>query len=180
MVKIQSFWIPPSVACIVSWCHFIDKNSENRVCAFVFQLSQTLFFQNYNNYNISFVFNERWVVYVNILELVCKPYRCFHLEISSVAPWLWQRAILYDFRCAHVFTRRVICCCFWVPSYFKHYLISFIYTMSVIGIDFGDESCYIAVARQGGIETLANDYSLRATPWVPTSVAWSITLFTCV
>ncbi|XP_018022055.1 97 kDa heat shock protein isoform X2 [Hyalella azteca] len=36
--------------------------------------------------------------------------------------------------------------------------------MSVIGIDFGDESCYIAVARQGGIETLANDYSLRATP----------------
>lgn len=36
--------------------------------------------------------------------------------------------------------------------------------MSVIGIDFGDESCYIAVARQGGIETLDNDYSLRATP----------------
>lgn len=36
--------------------------------------------------------------------------------------------------------------------------------MSVIGIDLGDESCYIAVARQGGIETLANDYSLRATP----------------
>lgn len=36
--------------------------------------------------------------------------------------------------------------------------------MSVIGIDFGDESCYIAVARQGGIETIANDYSLRATP----------------
>jgi len=36
--------------------------------------------------------------------------------------------------------------------------------MSVIGIDFGDDSCYIAVARQGGIETIANDYSLRATP----------------
>merc|ERR1711970_559592 len=36
--------------------------------------------------------------------------------------------------------------------------------MSVLGIDFGDESCYLAVARQGGIETLANDYSLRATP----------------
>jgi len=36
--------------------------------------------------------------------------------------------------------------------------------MSVVGIDMGDESCYIAVARQGGIETLANDYSLRATP----------------
>ncbi|RXG71396.1 97 kDa heat shock protein [Armadillidium vulgare] len=36
--------------------------------------------------------------------------------------------------------------------------------MSVIGIDFGNESCYIAVARQGGIETIANDYSLRATP----------------
>ncbi|XP_015608782.1 97 kDa heat shock protein isoform X2 [Cephus cinctus] len=36
--------------------------------------------------------------------------------------------------------------------------------MSVIGIDFGNESCYIAVARAGGIETIANDYSLRSTP----------------
>nr|AKB96224.1 heat shock protein [Cherax destructor] len=36
--------------------------------------------------------------------------------------------------------------------------------MSVIGIDFGNDGCYIAVARQGGIETIANDYSLRSTP----------------
>lgn len=36
--------------------------------------------------------------------------------------------------------------------------------MSVVGIDFGNDSCYISVARQGGIETIANDYSLRATP----------------
>ncbi|RZC33323.1 heat shock 70 kDa protein 4 [Asbolus verrucosus] len=36
--------------------------------------------------------------------------------------------------------------------------------MSVIGIDLGDESCYVAVAKAGGIETIANDYSLRATP----------------
>lgn len=36
--------------------------------------------------------------------------------------------------------------------------------MSVIGIDFGNESCYVAVARAGGIETITNDYSLRATP----------------
>lgn len=36
--------------------------------------------------------------------------------------------------------------------------------MSVIGIDFGNESCFIAAAKAGGIETLANDYSLRATP----------------
>ena len=35
--------------------------------------------------------------------------------------------------------------------------------MSVIGIDFGSESCYVAVARAGGIETIANDYSLRDT-----------------
>lgn len=42
--------------------------------------------------------------------------------------------------------------------------------MSVIGIDFGNESCYVAVARAGGIETIANDYSLRATPWVFLSV----------
>jgi heat shock protein len=36
--------------------------------------------------------------------------------------------------------------------------------MSVVGIDFGDESSYVAVARAGGIETVDNDYSLRATP----------------
>lgn len=36
--------------------------------------------------------------------------------------------------------------------------------MSVIGIDFGNESCYVAAAKAGGIETLSNDYTLRATP----------------
>ncbi|ODN05638.1 Heat shock 70 kDa protein 4L [Orchesella cincta] len=36
--------------------------------------------------------------------------------------------------------------------------------MSVIGIDFGNEACFVAVARAGGIETIDNDYSLRATP----------------
>lgn len=36
--------------------------------------------------------------------------------------------------------------------------------MSVIGIDFGNESCYVAIAKLGGIETITNDYSLRATP----------------
>uniref|UniRef100_A0A8W7PCT0 Heat shock 70 kDa protein 4 n=1 Tax=Anopheles coluzzii TaxID=1518534 RepID=A0A8W7PCT0_ANOCL len=36
--------------------------------------------------------------------------------------------------------------------------------MSVIGIDFGNDSSYVAVAKAGGIETIANDYSLRATP----------------
>jgi len=36
--------------------------------------------------------------------------------------------------------------------------------MSIIGIDFGNESCFVAVAKAGGIETIANDYSLRATP----------------
>lgn len=36
--------------------------------------------------------------------------------------------------------------------------------MSVIGFDFGNENCFIAVARAGGIETIANDYSQRITP----------------
>ncbi|XP_054709776.1 97 kDa heat shock protein-like [Uloborus diversus] len=36
--------------------------------------------------------------------------------------------------------------------------------MSVIGIDIGNENSYIAVARAGGIETIANEYSQRATP----------------
>jgi len=36
--------------------------------------------------------------------------------------------------------------------------------MSVVGFDIGYYSCYIAVARQGGIETIANEYSDRCTP----------------
>ncbi|GFS55381.1 heat shock 70 kDa protein 4L [Trichonephila inaurata madagascariensis] len=36
--------------------------------------------------------------------------------------------------------------------------------MSAVGIDFGNETCYVAVARAGGLETITNDYSQRATP----------------
>uniref|UniRef100_A0A7N8XRV8 Heat shock protein 4 like n=1 Tax=Mastacembelus armatus TaxID=205130 RepID=A0A7N8XRV8_9TELE len=36
--------------------------------------------------------------------------------------------------------------------------------MSVVGIDLGFQNCYIAVARSGGIETIANEYSDRCTP----------------
>ena len=35
---------------------------------------------------------------------------------------------------------------------------------SVIGIDFGNDACYIAVARASSIEIIANDYSLRMAP----------------
>lgn len=38
--------------------------------------------------------------------------------------------------------------------------------MAVVGVDFGNHTCYISVARAGGIETIANDYSLRETPSV--------------
>lgn len=37
-------------------------------------------------------------------------------------------------------------------------------TTPVIGIDFGNENCYIGVARAGGIEIIINDYSQRNTP----------------
>ncbi|XP_028406381.1 97 kDa heat shock protein-like [Dendronephthya gigantea] len=36
--------------------------------------------------------------------------------------------------------------------------------MSVVGFDVGNQSCFIAVARGGGIETIANEYSDRRTP----------------
>ncbi|XP_056587298.1 heat shock 70 kDa protein 4a isoform X2 [Triplophysa dalaica] len=36
--------------------------------------------------------------------------------------------------------------------------------MSVVGFDVGFQSCYVAVARAGGIETAANEYSDRCTP----------------
>ena len=36
--------------------------------------------------------------------------------------------------------------------------------MSVVGIDFGYDTCYISVARAGGIESIANDYSMRDSP----------------
>lgn len=38
--------------------------------------------------------------------------------------------------------------------------------MSVIGFDIGNLNCFVAVARSGGIETIANDYSDRCTPAV--------------
>uniref|UniRef100_A0A4W5LVP8 Heat shock protein 4b n=2 Tax=Hucho hucho TaxID=62062 RepID=A0A4W5LVP8_9TELE len=37
-------------------------------------------------------------------------------------------------------------------------------TMSVVGFDVGFLNCYVAVARAGGIETVANEYSDRCTP----------------
>ena len=36
--------------------------------------------------------------------------------------------------------------------------------MSVVGFDVGNESCFVAVARGGGIETIVNEYSDRSTP----------------
>ncbi|XP_071593238.1 heat shock protein 105 kDa isoform X2 [Heliangelus exortis] len=38
--------------------------------------------------------------------------------------------------------------------------------MAVVGFDLGYQSCYIAVARAGGIETVANEFSDRCTPSV--------------
>jgi len=38
--------------------------------------------------------------------------------------------------------------------------------MSVVGFDIGYQTCYVAVARQGGIEAITNEYSDRCTPWV--------------
>ncbi|CAH3018025.1 unnamed protein product [Porites evermanni] len=38
--------------------------------------------------------------------------------------------------------------------------------MSVVGFDVGNEICYVAVARGGGIETIVNEYSDRKTPTV--------------
>lgn len=36
--------------------------------------------------------------------------------------------------------------------------------MSVVGIDFGNSSCVIAVAQKGGIDVITNDVSNRQTP----------------
>ena len=38
--------------------------------------------------------------------------------------------------------------------------------MAVVGVDVGDHSTYISVARLGGVETISNDYSLRSTPTI--------------
>ncbi|XP_078401498.1 heat shock protein 105 kDa-like [Cetorhinus maximus] len=38
--------------------------------------------------------------------------------------------------------------------------------MSVVGFDIGLQNCYIAIARAGGIETIANEFSDRCTPSV--------------
>jgi heat shock protein 4 len=38
--------------------------------------------------------------------------------------------------------------------------------MSVVGVDFGDTSCVIAVAQKGGIDVIMNEVSSRLTPYV--------------
>jgi len=38
--------------------------------------------------------------------------------------------------------------------------------MAVVGIDIGDHCTYISLARQGGVDTIVNDYTQRATPTV--------------
>ena len=94
------------------------------------------------------------------LLLAYEPYRCFSLEISSVALRCLDcvEVLLSVWSDVHV----CVLNCILLRKLHKKDIHRFI--MSVLGIDFGDESCYLAVARQGGIETLANDYSLRATP----------------
>ena len=42
--------------------------------------------------------------------------------------------------------------------------LSLVVATSVVGIDVGQENCYVAVARQGGVEVITNEYSLYATP----------------
>ncbi len=36
--------------------------------------------------------------------------------------------------------------------------------MSVVGFDIGYQSCYVAIARHGGVEVIANEYSDRRSP----------------
>jgi len=38
--------------------------------------------------------------------------------------------------------------------------------MAVVGIDIGDHATYITVAKQGGVDTIANDYTQRNTPTI--------------
>ncbi len=38
--------------------------------------------------------------------------------------------------------------------------------MPIIGIDFGTDSCKVAVAKLGGIDIIANEFSRRTTPSV--------------
>ena len=36
--------------------------------------------------------------------------------------------------------------------------------MSVVGIDIGYQSCFVSIARHGGVETVTNEYSERGSP----------------
>ena len=36
--------------------------------------------------------------------------------------------------------------------------------MSVVGIDLGYQSCFVSIARHGGVETITNEYSERSSP----------------
>ncbi len=53
-----------------------------------------------------------------------------------------------------------------VSIFFFSFLLKELTNMSVVGIDFGNDLCYIGIARQGGIDIIANEYSYRHTPYV--------------
>ena len=36
--------------------------------------------------------------------------------------------------------------------------------MSVVGFDLGSQTCHVAIARHGGVEMVANEYSDRKNP----------------
>lgn len=43
--------------------------------------------------------------------------------------------------------------------------------MPIVGIDFGTESCTVALALRGGIDIVLNEFSKRSTPYVNTHIS---------
>lgn len=51
-----------------------------------------------------------------------------------------------------------------IKIYLRHDESKIKFKMSAIGIDFGNASCVVSAFKDGGIETIDNEFGLRATP----------------
>lgn len=101
--------------------------------------------------------------------------------VSVISRCSWEHAATHfdgtRTRLAYCSLTKVHCCLPRCILFFPHLALSWIshllitthsaaVKMSVVGFDVGFMNCYVAVARAGGIETVANEYSDRCTPWV--------------
>lgn len=94
--------------------------------------------------------SQRCGLWLEVALLNTAQHNYFSRLFSAPLTWSWTFPLVF-----YIFTRRYA---------YSQRKTAVSLKMSVVGFDLGFQSCYVAVARAGGIETVANEYSDRCTP----------------